>query len=490
MKRLCMAFTAMLFVFVMGCTEGQDTAETQQPDKSQEEREEKKSESGENGENQDNETHQPVDQDQETEKPQADTFSANITTIQLEDETKLKSPRRIIVSSAKSHQFSVQFLKPVNQKSVEEQLESKLPDQTEFSWADDQHLKLKIPPIEWSGTFEREFTIDVNGALTASGKKMVDQDTFSIILSEPRQLWGYSLNSEPKKLSSFDRYFFNIEPLNQDTFILHRSVGYCECDREYDHSTYLYETGKEPVYYPEGIQSNLLTDEPFIVDPRGFFLPGDSPNFDPENQYRIEPNGFVGGAKVLGDGENLVMAVGESEKDQPLDLVILHMPTGKEEVFEDVIPGIRSNQIHGGPEPVIFSAVSENKIAFTAQGDPVSSLYLFDMGNGSAEEVQTTFAPYFNRVFSADGTYRFVYNEGIYKGDELVKPLNQGEFIWSSQGNQFIYQKSVDYENNIDEYVLASVSPEKEYSFTIRLHEEVVGFTPDNGSLIVMKQAD
>lgn len=80
----------------------------------------------------------------------------------------------------------------------------------------------------------------------------------------------------------------------------------------------MYEEGKDPVFYEEGIEATVFGDEPFIADQRGFFLPPNTSHYDPNLQKQVAIGGFVAGAKVLSDQKTLVMAHGQNEEDTRL----------------------------------------------------------------------------------------------------------------------------------------------------------------------------
>jgi hypothetical protein len=414
-------------------------------------------------------------------------MSERITIIQLEDETKIQSPSSVRLSSTKSHRFSIQFDEPMNTISVEKQLKYELPADTQFEWKGNQYLRFTVQQTDLNDVYERTIPVDVNGSMTVSGARLTNQLKFHMIITSPMQIWEYSSTSgKEEQLTSFDTFYHGVHPLNQDAFVLFRETDYCQCDREIPMLTYLYELGSEPVFYSEGIQLNLLTDQPFIVDSRGFFLPMDSSRFDHQTQYRVEPEGYVVGAKVMPDGETLVMALGENQDQMPYDMIVYHLSTGDKQVYKDVIPGMPHNEMHGGKMPVQFFSFSNN-IAFTAQAEFSTGLYYYDFETATTNRLKSEYSSYFYGVFSADGQYRYVIDEGIHKGDQLVKPLQRGDILWAPKGNNYMYRNWME-NKEANQYILTSMDhPDKQQTFLLKPYERVVGFTPNGDGLIIMK---
>ncbi|QHE51723.1 hypothetical protein [Pontibacillus sp. HMF3514] len=492
MKRLCTISLFILLFMLVGCKE--EVAKDPAPSKLEEEQDTKEDELKSPSDNDDTSekdldtTKSPSNKNKEEPEKQYPVLKETITTFKLQDGTN-REARNLVLSSEKSHQFNIHFDVPMKMDSVEKQISEGLPVKATFEWQGSQNLSVTVPSIPIKDRYIREVHIDIDGAITESGKHLEKHNRFRMILTKPNQIYAYSLDvSKEQKLSSFQTYYYKAEPLADSTFVLYQNTEYCECDANYPKLTYLYKPGKEPVFYPEGIKMNPITEELLIVDPRGFFISEDSPHYDEQIQYRVNPGGFVGGARVMPEQNTLLMAVGDNKKDEKFDLVVHDLSTQKQDRYKDVIPGMPENALTGGKTPIKFYSYGDH-IGFVAKSKTFNKSYYYDKNTGETKELYLdgkNLAHYF--YFSADGNYRYVRDEGIYQNDQLIKPLKKGDINWAPQGNTFAYSEYTD-NHDVDSYVLTSMdNPEKKKEFTLQLYEHIEGFTPNAEQLIVMKK--
>ncbi|KGX89706.1 hypothetical protein [Pontibacillus marinus] len=490
MKRL-FGITLFILLFVLvGCKEEvtKDPAPTQ-PKEEQDTNEDQSNspnDKDDSSEKHKGSTKNPIKKE-EPEK-QYPVLNEDITTFVLKDGTNREADS-LMLSTEKSHQFNVHFDQPMITETVEKSILEELPSEATFEWKDAQNLSLTVPSIPLKNRHTRVEYINLTKAVTKSGKRLNDENKFRMLLSKPNQLYSYSLNaSKEQKLSSFQTYYFKAEPLAEDAFVLFQRTEYCECDANYPELTYLYKPGKDPVFYPEGIKMNPMTEGPLIVDPRGFFLSENSPHYDQATQYRVNPEGFVGGARVMPDQKSLIMAVGDNKNDENFDLIVHDLSTQKQDRYKDVIPGMPKSALNGNKTPIKFYSYGDH-IGFVAHSEPFNKSYFYDKNTGETKELALDGkrqAHYF--YFSADGSYRYIRDEGIYKNDQLIKPLKNGDVHWSPQGNTYAYREYTE-DSDVDSYVLSSMDhPELKKEFTLKLDEYIQGFTPNAKQLIVMKK--
>ena len=433
--------------------------------------------------NEENNSSEKDDTSTESQDPdkQYPSLNENITTFKLMDGTS-REATSLMLSNEKSHEFNVHFDIPMKMDSVEQSILSSLSFTPTFEWQDSQNLSLIIPAKSIKENKGR-VTINIDGAITETGKKLEGHNQFKMVLKKPTQFYAYSMNeSAGQKLSSFKSNFFRAEPLADGMYVLYKRTEFCECDAVIPNLTYLYKPGNEPIFYPEGIELNPMSEEPLIVDSRGFFLSENSPHFDEETQHRVNPDGFVGGARIIPDQEKLLMAVGDSKEDERFDLVVHDLTTSKQERYQDVIPGMPESALTGGKIPVIFYSYGEH-IGFVADSDPFNKSYYYNKQTGETKVLSDN-----HTYFSADGKYHYVAGEGIYQNDQLIKPIKQRGVHWAPTGNTYAYRDDKG-NTNMKTYTLTSMDqPDQKTKITLTQGEYIHKFGPNGNRLIIRKK--
>ncbi|WP_442603371.1 hypothetical protein [Paenibacillus sp. KN14-4R] len=352
------------------------------------------------------------------------------------------------------------FKEPMNRSSVEQALltknskdDSRFYPQLLMHWSSDRQLHVKALIVQTKAELYHSFNLITFGALTQKGVKLTS-GSFTGTIGELNQLWKVSSDgSQKKQLTSFQVPYW-IEALGQSdtTFLLIRSLGYCQCDRESAKFTTVYDAANQTqTAYPVDIQivQSYRGSGSFVADRRGFFYELSSKNaIDfPKRESAVTFNlpYYIHGASFSKDGRSLILLTGKEDQthDFTMRIVPLDPKQGQETVIQTKLQGkLHENEANGHILPLTFNDDGK-KVYFTLRGENgIEVRYVYDWKKGSVESWNPPIDPMNWAGFqtSSDGRFRIYANGGLYDGDLPLKNSFIGwhEGFWIPNTHEFV----------------------------------------------------
>lgn len=384
-------------------------------------------------------------------------------TIMLEPKGFLKAPVMTIVANS-PQTYAIVFREDMNRKSVEAALsklatiEGTLPLKPElrFEWQNDSeiHLTVSTQSADDQTYPLRGYTLDVNGALTNTGKVLKDAPTFRTLVQKPSQLWRINTtDGRTEKLSQLSEPF-NFQLLQDPNYLLAMQfLDYCECDATLPKLYSVYNVERdEMTTYPVPLMSTYKGHGDFIVDTRGFFYEQPVKGVQVPSSYSavgVHIDGYVHGAALSHDRKHVLLAVGKETQDKDLDFVIYNLETKKAKSMSKKLIGlVPESEVSSAKLPVQFK--DDGAFVYTfMRNEKIQGMteYRYSWSNEQFETWKPPFAEYAWSGFMAtdDDSYRFYYNGGLYRGNEHMDlPNRVYPNLWLHGTHSFVYSKAND----------------------------------------------
>lgn len=384
--------------------------------------------------------------------------------IQLREEPRLRSPIRTIVGDH-SQAYALFFREPMEAASVEAAIRRHAREAAEqegwveplwdFRWVHGRqlHLLATLPDPSVSGKVWSEYVIHAGGAKTLDGKALADDaPAFWAVWFKPQQVWKVSADGgEREPLTRFS-VFYNMSFLDPDSryLLLSRYQQYCECDARYPQLYSLYDLAEGKLaHYPVELVRNYRGYGDFVADRRGFFYawPGDGAEV-PHSEWatRVQLDAYVHGAGFSRDRRHLLMAVGEKEQQQDLDLLVYDLEAGKvvQRLAGAVQGTIPKSELDGSLLPVAFQDDGQHvTFAMREPGhDLLERRLRYDWKTGAVSDWNPPVPNYAwsGYMQSDDGKYRLYWNAGLFEGERYVAEW-PGDGVWIPGTHQLAFVK-------------------------------------------------
>ncbi|MDR6549958.1 hypothetical protein [Paenibacillus qinlingensis] len=412
--------------------------------------------------------------------------------IRLEPRGYLHAPIETIVADT-PQTFAITFGEGMNRQSVEESLRKAITMSGDpspqidvvFNWQNERELNLTVSvkglvtnPYPTHG-----YTVDLNGAVTSSGKTLRDTPTFQTYIQKPQQLWRISVeDGRMEKISKFNEPY-QMQALNNADFMLATQfLDYCECDATLPLSHSVYNIGlNEMKTYPVPLMIQYKGKGDFVADTRGFFYEQpmngvEIPRSDTELDIHVP--GYVHGASFSLDRKNLILALGQEKQETDLDFVIYHLETKRiVNLPKKLIGQIPDNQVSSTKIPIQFQ--DDGRYVYTYminEESHESQEFRYSWSSGMFEAWKSPVSEHgwSGFVASDDGTYRYYYNgNGVmyHENEKITLPADLQPRFWQKGTHRFVSFKNRDfntnstlslYSYNVDdqkEAVIAKLSP-------------------------------
>lgn len=398
-----------------------------------------------------------------SEMPAHEEFTAQAVRISLEPRGFLKAPIKTVVADT-PQTFTIEFPEGMNRKSVEETLRNSIlirgaappPIDLQFNWSHEKelHLIVKAEGIENNLYPTDGYIVDVNGALTSSGKVLKDAPTFRTLIQKPKQLWRISLTDGHSEMVSDFKEPFNLQSLYDANYMLATQfLDYCECDMVLPRLSSVYNIGLDQMTtYPVPLMVQYKGKGDFIADKRGFFYeqPKSGEVIHPSDAAEsVHVAGYVHGASFSHDRKNLLLAVGQEKQEDDLDFVIYNLDTKRTMNMPKKLVGqVPDNQVSSTKIPIQFQ--DDGTYVYTYMiNDENHDIqeYRYTWSSGMLESWKSPVEDNAWNGFLAteDGAYRYYYNGGMYRGNERITlPDDVYLSFWQRGANNFVYLKSID----------------------------------------------
>jgi hypothetical protein len=383
--------------------------------------------------------------------------------ISLEPRGFLKAPVMTGVADT-PQKYAIVFRENMNRKSVEEalyRLESAggpLPVKPElrFDWQTDKEIYLTVSTqgIKENDYPSHGYSLDVNGALTSTGKALRDAPIFRSLVLKPSQLWRISAaDGRVEKLSTLSEPF-NFQSLSDSDYMLaSQFLEYCECDQTLPKLNSIYDVMlDEMTTYPVPLMTQYKGQGDFTVDTRGFFYeqPKTAVNVPlSPSAVRIHIDGYVHGAALSHDRKHVLLAVGKETQERDLDFVIYNIGTKEAlRMSKSLLGRVPESQVSSAKIPVDFQDDGASVYTYMYNNQSLGlTEYRYAWKTGKLEQWKSPVADHAWSGFLAsdDSSYRFYYDGGLYRGSKKIQlPDRVFPRLWLHGTHIFAYTKQID----------------------------------------------